>query len=285
MKEEREESDGEEMEQESGDSDKSSSSCDSSDTDTDDSSDMDIGECERRRAECIQTLAETERQIKQLTEQLYRERITQVETKLNEVKMGRAAEYLVPLEELQENHSIRIEVAGILRQYKLANIRNNFEAEEQAANQNLHSEKTLAMDFLKDDIEEKIRMLEEDRNSVDITADLWAYERSRNRRMWSQPSHLPEDSDSLVRRKPTVVSGPYIVYMLQDADILEDWAVIKKAVTVCKRKTDWSDGISSKKETFRPKYQKDLKFQKDSKYPKERKLHFPVKPGQKLKLW
>lgn len=59
------------------------------------------------------------------------------------------------------------------------------------------------MDFLKDDIEEKIRMLEEDRNSVDITADLWAYERSRNRRMWSQPSHLPEDSDRYITQKKT----------------------------------------------------------------------------------
>lgn len=67
---------------------------------------------------------------------LYRERITQVETKLNEVRMGRAPEYLVPVDELQDNCRIRMEVAGVLRQYKLNNIRNNFEAEEQASNQN-----------------------------------------------------------------------------------------------------------------------------------------------------
>lgn len=30
---------------------------------------MDIAECDRRRAECIQTLTETERQIKQINEQ------------------------------------------------------------------------------------------------------------------------------------------------------------------------------------------------------------------------
>lgn len=67
---------------------------------------------------------------------LYRERITQVETKLAEVKLGRAQEYLQPLEELQENCRIRTEVAGILRQYRLTNIHNKFEAEEQAAEQN-----------------------------------------------------------------------------------------------------------------------------------------------------
>lgn len=67
---------------------------------------------------------------------LYRERITQVETKLNEVRMGRAPEYLVPVDELQENCRIKIEVAGVLRQFKLQSIRNSYDAEEQAANQN-----------------------------------------------------------------------------------------------------------------------------------------------------
>lgn len=67
---------------------------------------------------------------------LYRERITQVDTKLGEVRCGRAQEYLQPLEELQENMRIRTEVAGVLREFRLTNIRNKFEAEELAASQN-----------------------------------------------------------------------------------------------------------------------------------------------------
>jgi breast cancer metastasis-suppressor 1-like protein len=31
------------------------------------------------------------------------------------------------------------------------------------------------------------------------------------------------------RRKPVPVSGPFIVYMLRDNEILDDWAQIKKA--------------------------------------------------------
>ena len=30
------------------------------------------------------------------------------------------------------------------------------------------------------------------------------------------------------RRKPVSVTGPYIVYMLKDGDIIEDWTAIKK---------------------------------------------------------
>ena len=45
---------------------------------------------------------------------LYKERMTQIELKLIEMKAGRAAEYLNPLSELQENMRISTEVAGIV---------------------------------------------------------------------------------------------------------------------------------------------------------------------------
>lgn len=38
------------------------------------------------------------------------------------------------------------------------------------------------------------------------------------------------------RKKPTTVAGPYIVYMLQEQDIVDDWTTIKKALTASKRK-------------------------------------------------
>ena len=43
---------------------------------------------------------------------LCRERLAQVEAKLQEVKAGRAPEYLNPLAQLQENMRIRTQVAG-----------------------------------------------------------------------------------------------------------------------------------------------------------------------------
>ncbi|XP_007440625.2 breast cancer metastasis-suppressor 1-like protein, partial [Python bivittatus] len=47
-----------------------------------------------------------------------------------------------------------------------------------------------------------------------------------------QPKHSSKEWDSLwpsKRKKPPLVSGPYIVYMLRDIDIMEDWTAIKKA--------------------------------------------------------
>lgn len=67
---------------------------------------------------------------------LYRERITQIEAKLTEVRTGKATEYLQPLEELQINMKNRMEVGTILRELRLANIQCKYDAEVLANEQN-----------------------------------------------------------------------------------------------------------------------------------------------------
>lgn len=77
-----------------------------------------------------------ERQFSQLREQYYFERINQIERQLVDVRNGRSEEYLQPLKELDKVYRNRIEVAEILRRYRLENIEHKFVSEEQAAQQN-----------------------------------------------------------------------------------------------------------------------------------------------------
>ncbi|GLV35248.1 BRMS1 transcriptional repressor [Carabus blaptoides fortunei] len=187
--------------------------------DSDDSSEMDESECEMRRNECMEILADLERQSNVIREQLYREKVSQVENQLVEVKNGRSQEYIGRLQTLQDNMKIRTEVAGILRNYRLANINNKFDAEEQAAKQNFDSEKHLAFDWLHSELMDKIRRLEEDRQNVELN---WSEVGD-----WSSRSRSRNNGP---RRKAVTVSGPYIVYMLNQQDILEDWSLIRKAL-------------------------------------------------------
>jgi len=190
-----------------------------------DSSDMDVEDCEKRREEYIEDLTELENQFTILREQLYRERLTQIESKLTEVKAGRAVEYIQPLEELEEFMNVQLEVVCILRQFKKANIQCKYEAEELAARQNYESEKEMVFDSVKADLEDKIRRLEEDKNNVDFSTGLWEQSAKRNNRKRKLDSNDPDR-----RRKPVTVTGPYIVYMLKEADILDDWTQIKKSL-------------------------------------------------------
>lgn len=88
---------------------------------------------------------------------------------------------------------------------------------------------------MKEELEEKIRRLEEDRNSVDINADLWFFEHNKRGSGFPMSKRGPK-SRIKSRRKAVTVSGPYIVYMLRDEEIIEDWTIIKKAMS--QRKCD-----------------------------------------------
>jgi len=227
-------SDGELMDQDTATPESDKSCCSNDDSSTagseDDSSEMDEAECERRRSECLDDMTDLERQFTFLKEQLYKERMNQVDMKLLEVRAGRAIEYTQPVEELKQNLKIRTEVAEILKKLKLENIQNKYEAEKMASLQNLEM---ILRDTIQSELEEKIRRLEEDRNSIDITSDL-KNEQASHKRNRRKADPLNPDK----RKKPVLVSGPYIVYMLQESDILEDWTAIKKALKATKRKAE-----------------------------------------------
>uniref|UniRef100_A0A3Q4HL17 BRMS1 like transcriptional repressor b n=1 Tax=Neolamprologus brichardi TaxID=32507 RepID=A0A3Q4HL17_NEOBR len=177
-----------------------------------DSSEMDDEDCERRRMECLDEMTTLEKQFTDLKEQLYKERLSQVDIKLQEVMAGCAQEYLEPLANLQENMQIRTKVAGIYRELCLESVKNKYECEIQAACQHWESEKLLLFDTVQSELEEKIRRLEEDRHK------LW------NDGLHSRKNKKKDPFCPVKKKKPVVVSD--ILHL----DILEDWTAIRKAM-------------------------------------------------------
>ncbi|KAG7266314.1 hypothetical protein CRUP_015158 [Coryphaenoides rupestris] len=205
-----EEMDVEDQEQEASTSEEEDSDTSSISEEDGDSSEMDEEDCERRRMECLDEMSNLEKQFTDLKDQLYRERVSQVNSKLSEVEAGRAAEYLEPLAGLLESMQVRTK-----------------------------SEKLLLFDSVQSELEEKIRRLEEDRHSIDITSELWSDEVSGRRK---RRDALSPDKK---RRRPSVVAGPFIVYMLPDLDILEDWTTIRKAIATLAPHRGKADSESS----------------------------------------
>nr|KAF6436997.1 BRMS1 transcriptional repressor and anoikis regulator [Molossus molossus] len=200
------------------------------------SSEMDDEDYERRRSECVNEMLDLEKQFSELKEKLFRERLSQLRMRLEEVGAERAPEYTEPLGGLQRSLKIRIQVAGIYKGFCLDVIRNKYECELQGAKQHLESEKLLLYDTLQGELQERIQRLEEDRQSLDISSEWW------DDKLHARGSSKTWDSlPPSKRKKAPLVSGPYIVYMLQEIDILEDWTAIKKAraaVSPQKRKPD-----------------------------------------------
>ncbi|MBN3309423.1 BM1LA protein, partial [Amia calva] len=197
-------------------------------------SEMDDEDCERRRVECLDEMSDLEKQFLDLKEKLFRERLAQVRVKLEEVMSGKASEYQGPLSALHTNMRLRTEVAdpfslslspGVYRELCLQVLKHKYDCEIQGARQHLESEKLLLQDSMRGELLEKIQRLEEDRQSCDITSEWWGSElRGKKTKRKSELSHTGSK-----KQKTTLVSGPYIVYMLRETDILEDWTAIKKA--------------------------------------------------------
>ncbi|XP_032437868.1 breast cancer metastasis-suppressor 1 [Xiphophorus hellerii] len=187
------------------------------------SSEMDDEDCERRRGECLDEMMDLEKQFQELKEKLFRERLNQVKVKLDEVLTGKAGEYREPLAALQSSMQIRTQVAGVYRELCLQVIQHKHDCEVQGARQHLESERSLLFDAMKAELLEKIRRLEEDRQNIDLTSE-WSDEMRGKK---CKRRNLLGHSDR--KKKVSLVSGPFIVYMLRDIDILEDWTAIKKA--------------------------------------------------------
>jgi len=206
-----------------------------SDTDT---SDLDLEQCLVRKNECLDHLEELERQFAAIKEQLFSEKLALVDEKLAAVRDGTAPEFLTPLRQLEEAHRTRQEVALLMKRYRLVNSQHRYDSEMLAAEQNWRSSKTQLHEHVRQELEERARRLEEDRRHVDIASDLWTAE-ERDRRRGHRASQSEEGTGSR-RKRPVTVTGPYIVYMLSDSDVLEDWTAIKKALAAGsgKRKTD-----------------------------------------------
>ncbi|XP_031706963.1 breast cancer metastasis-suppressor 1 isoform X1 [Anarrhichthys ocellatus] len=199
------------------------------------SSEMDDEDCERRRGECLDEMLDLEKQFQELKDKLFRERQNQVKVKLDEVLTGKAGEYREPLVALQESMQIQTQVAGVYRELCLQVIQHKYECEQQGARQHLESERTLLFDAMKSELLEKIRRLDEDRQNIDITSE-WSDEMRGKK---CKRKNLLSGSER--KKKVALVSGPFIVYMLRDIDILEDWTAIKKgkaALSPLKKKVE-----------------------------------------------
>ncbi|XP_034757190.1 breast cancer metastasis-suppressor 1 [Etheostoma cragini] len=186
------------------------------------SSEMDDEDCERRRGACLDEMLDLEKLFQELKDKLFRERQHQVKVKLDEVLTGKAGEYREPLVLLQQSMHIQTQVARVYRELCLQVIKHKYECEQQGAKQHLESEQMLLFDAMKTELLEKIRRLEEGRQTVDLTSE-WSDEMGKK----CKRKNLLSRSGR--KKKAALVSGPFIVYMLRDIDILEDWSTIKKA--------------------------------------------------------
>lgn len=254
----------------------SSSSSNEEDDDSDaESSELDEEDCNRIRSQCLDEMSTIEKQFTDIRDQLYKERHSQITCKLKEVGSEIASEYLNPYNILKEGKETRIEVCERLQELRKNSIKCWYQSQTQANVQHFENEKSIMADGIRAEILERIKILEEDRDNVDFSTELWTdtalANAQKSRSMLSSVNKsspwfkgsgkkskkerqfnfgFTNGNGSKRKKKPVTVSGPYIVYMLREDDIVDDWTVIKRALTASKRrKSGHRDHLSKLKHT------------------------------------
>lgn len=184
-----------------------------------DSSSYDEDESERRKSDCLDDIQYLEQQFSDLKELLYLEKLEEIDDKIQKVSEGNAPEYLHPKKELQRTLSQRLTTAEAHLLSKVRNIENKFEEEAQSAEQDFKELCKVTKQKMVAEVQDKIAQLKEESVVFQLTQ-----ERSgRKRKTKVNNFQLPEK-----RKRPACVTGPCIVYMLKDLDIMDDLNDIRK---------------------------------------------------------
>ncbi|XP_063692120.1 breast cancer metastasis-suppressor 1-like protein isoform X2 [Bolinopsis microptera] len=219
---------GSAVDEDSSESHGSDSSCEQDDN-SDDTMDQ------TRKKEAQFSMARIEKHFTDLKEQLYKDRISQVEKKIEEVKKGSAEEYLKPLRELTAEGEDKLLINETVKQLQCESVYNKFEAEKKSCKEQLEQDKLLLFNSVRDDIEDKITEVMNNRTPSNVDIDRWIENLGKRKKRTSGISH----------RKPVRVKGPYVVYMLTDQDIIEDINFVKQILHLKKERRRTREHLNS----------------------------------------
>lgn len=135
---------------------------------------------------------------------------------------GSSQEYLQQLQDLEKVLDQRQMLAEMKYKSKLAYIQACFDVELETADKQLEAEQFATRERIEHEIKDKILQLQEEIVATELNeVEGWGSPHKKRRRLeFSQPEK---------RKKPSSVSGPYIIYMLREIDILEDVKLIRKS--------------------------------------------------------
>uniref|UniRef100_A0A915HFG0 Uncharacterized protein n=1 Tax=Romanomermis culicivorax TaxID=13658 RepID=A0A915HFG0_ROMCU len=205
-------------------------------------------ECKKRRRWCAKKMAKLEQQFSQIKEALYHERMQLVESQLNQVKEETNDEYKRRLDVIEENYLKTSEMNDKLYKFQLNEAKIIYESEKFCAQRDYENRLRLLCDRIEEDINDKIKKLENDKHSADVEFELWQREQKWDKihENGHKKEEIKEDSPSESikfnwkksakknggdkKKKPVLVSGPYVIYNLLPQEIEQDYMCIQRAI-------------------------------------------------------
>ncbi|XP_005177889.1 sin3 histone deacetylase corepressor complex component SDS3 [Musca domestica] len=198
-----------------------------SEEDTDDASETEFrnnGRTPSYTSSNHQTTNGTNNHNHELKEQMYQHKLASLNKQLEELKSLTHPEYLKRLKKLEYQYKERLKLNEIYRDYLKECVERDYILEKKAAQKEYDEKKIDLKDNILTDFEERRKLIENERYSLELTNDSMEIKPTVTRKLRRRPNDPVPVVEK--RRKPT--TGQLLVYMLDEKEIENDLKTIQR---------------------------------------------------------
>ena len=172
---------------------------------------------------------------------MYQDKLSNLKKQLDELKHGNHSEYLRRIKKLESQLKERIRLNDIYREYLMECVEKDYVTEKKAAIKEYEEKKNDLKENLLTDFEEKRKIIESERHTMELTGDCTEIKPTITRKLRRRPNEpIPVAAEK--RRKTP--SGQLIL-LLDEKEVENDLKLISrgKALTPIRRVSMTSNGI------------------------------------------
>lgn len=180
-----------------------------SDEDTEDASETDM--------------VKQEEEYTEIKEQMYQDKLANLKKQLQQLQDGSHPEYERRLKKLEQAYKDRLILNEVFQTYEMERVEKEYIYEKKAAVREFEEKKIELRETLIMELEEKKRMIESERSTIELTGDSMDVKPVTTRKLRRRPNDpmpLPEK-----RRK---TSPAQLNYLLEENEIIEDLKILNK---------------------------------------------------------
>ncbi|KAH7956562.1 hypothetical protein HPB52_010636 [Rhipicephalus sanguineus] len=188
--------------------------------DTEDASETDM--VKQREEECTE-----------IKEQMYRDKLATLKKQLTQLKEETHPEYLKRLRKIEQLYQERLFMNEVFQSHEVERVEREYTHEKKAAVREFEEKKIDLRESLIMELEEKRRMVESERSTIELTGDSMEVKSVTTRKLRRRPNDPLPMPEKRRKTSPNIlynacIRPPQLNFLLDDGEIIDDLKMLNK---------------------------------------------------------
>jgi len=169
------------------------------------------------------------REYTELKEQMYQDKLAHLKKQFSQLEDGAHPEYTRRLKKVEQGYRERMRINQVVRELELEMTEQDYQSERAAAVREFDDKKVYLKDQLIAELEEKQKMIEQERTTMELTGDSMEL-KPINKRILRRRGNEPSETRSYPGDKRRKQPQATLTYLLDDSDVNDDLKIINKTL-------------------------------------------------------